>query len=114
MDKHTPGPWKARDCKTKNGDIWIDCDAWVNRKSASCLGGTLATAHGTGTGNGSVEANARLIAAAPNMLAALKAAVPVLEGELESRTAAGMPEYEAEVRRPLELVRAAIAKAEGK
>lgn len=73
--KHTPGPWKARDYKTAEGDIWIDCDAWKGKKS---LGGTLATAHKDGTGGAGVTANARLIAAAPEMLEALKAVAKIL------------------------------------
>lgn len=75
---HTPGPWKARNYKTDDGGIWIDCDSWANPKTASCRGGTIATALGSGCGNGSVEANARLIAAAPEMLEALRQAADVL------------------------------------
>jgi hypothetical protein len=72
MSDHTPGPWKARDYKNDDGDIWVDCDSWRNPKTASCRGGTLATAHEHGAGEGTVEGNARLIAAAPEMLAALE------------------------------------------
>lgn len=65
MSQHTPGPWKAREYVNKDGDVWIDCDSWKNPKTRSCRGGTLATAHKNGTGEGDVFANARLIARAP-------------------------------------------------
>ena len=72
---HTPGPWKARSIKNDEGGIWIDCDAWRHKGRGGLLGGTLATAHANGTGDGSVGANAKLIAAAPELLAALEALV---------------------------------------
>ena len=68
--KHTPGPWKARDYKNVGGDIWIDCKAY---KGETPLGGTLAIALHNGCGKGEMEANARLIAAAPELLACLRA-----------------------------------------
>lgn len=101
----TPGPWKARDYTNKEGDIWIDCDSWVNPKTASCRGGTLATAHKNGTGKGSVKSNARLIAAAPELLEALAMCLRALTDETcneESR------KYVASA-----TARAAIAKAVG-
>lgn len=69
--KHTPGPWKARDYKNSDGDIWIDCAAY---KGETPLGGTLAIALHTGRGKGEMNDNARLIAAAPELLAACEAA----------------------------------------
>lgn len=71
---YTPGPWKARDYRNSNGDIWIDCNAFANKGKGKCLGGTLATAHSSGTGKGNVEANAKLLAAAPDLLEALQKA----------------------------------------
>lgn len=66
---HTPGPWERRDYANKEGDIWIDCAAWKGR---SLLGGTLAIALAKGAGDGQLDANASLIAAAPELLRALK------------------------------------------
>lgn len=60
MSKHTPGPWKA--VPTAFGPI----DIVVSD------GRDIVTVYGGGTGN--KEANARLIAAAPDMLEALKQA----------------------------------------
>jgi hypothetical protein len=76
---YTPGPWKARNYPKDNGDIWIDCNAFANKGKGRCLGGTLATAHKDGTGKGEVEANAQLIAAAPELLEALKEVFVLLE-----------------------------------
>lgn len=97
---YTPGPWKARGYANDEGGIWIDCDSWKNPKTASCRGGTLATAHKNGAGEGTVEGNAKLIAAAPEMLAALQC-VENLMTELGAKG------------EPLKTVRAAIAKATG-
>ncbi|HBC94336.1 MAG TPA: hypothetical protein DCZ10_15915 [Pelotomaculum sp.] len=68
----TPGPWKARDYTNNEGDVWIDCNAFACKGKGKSLGGTLATVHKNGTGKGTMEANARLIAAAPDMYEALK------------------------------------------
>lgn len=67
--RHTPGPWRHREYRNKNGGIWIDCYAV---KRGKLLGGTLAEAYADGCGDGDQEANARLIAAAPEMLAQLR------------------------------------------
>lgn len=72
---HTPGPWKARDYATDDGDIWVDCDAWKHRGRGGLLGGTVATVLRSGAEDqGTVEANARLIAQAPALVAALESA----------------------------------------
>lgn len=69
---HTPGPWRPRDYLNNDGDIWIDCFAPDRRGKSQ--GGTLAIALHTGCGKGDMHANARLIAAAPDLLAACRAA----------------------------------------
>lgn len=102
---HTPGPWKSRNYKTNEGGVWIDCDSWRNRKTASCRGGTLALALPGGVGKeGDIWANARLIAAAPDLLAACESALWLII-ELDASGSA-----QAEVKDQL---RAAIAKATG-
>lgn len=94
---YTPGPWLAREDKNSEGCIWVDCDAWARKKngvlvrsnkdSARTVGGTVATAMGTGTGGEpwTVEANAALIAAAPELAEALAP----LAGWVERHVAAG-------------------------
>lgn len=102
MSKYTPGPWTV-------------ASNYPNAKTAICHSSPLqklASAHSdvqiTGAGTQVIspeeaEANAYLIAAAPELLDACKAA----EAELEQWTmAAGVDAI-------LEVVRAAIAKAEG-
>lgn len=108
--KHTPGPWKARDYRSdgkagnaQDGSIWIDCVAYT--KSGRAIGGTVAEvyARGTGTDDPSVQgANARLIAAAPELLAALEWFVTDLTAERSS-----MVDFDAN----LASARAAIQKA---
>ena len=63
MPKHTPGPWRSygRFVATSTPDVKTD------REIAACE-----------TSDGRAEANARLIAAAPKMLEALKAIEPWL------------------------------------
>jgi len=81
--KHTPGPWKARDYKNSDGDIWIDCAAY---KGETPLGGTLAIALHTGRGKGEMNDNARLIAAAPELLAKARADLAAFERIVELTT----------------------------
>ena len=62
--KHTPGPWIAT--ASDNGEWGVD--------AASGWGiATVAGSAGYGPGNDESDANARLIAAAPDLLAACKA-----------------------------------------
>lgn len=83
MSKHTPGPWYADKLQDRNAYNIFQ------------YGGTSALLTIGGIGS-DVEANARLIAAAPDMLNALKLIV------------------ESGDRAAVEIARAAIAKAENK
>ena len=93
--EHTPGSWfAAPDTTNNNGDygIWTD-DGPFN----------IATVHGSG--NSQALANAALIAAAPDLLAACEGIMGLLDADLDA-VAAWQKEADA--------VRAAIAKAKGK
>jgi hypothetical protein len=85
MSKHTPGPWDAsrwRVCAEPGGNIKVICDTANNKASRTEEN----------------AANARLIAAAPDLLAACRSLLAQLEfecGDLVSEA------------------KAAIAKAEG-
>lgn len=57
--EHTPGPWRV--AKWRNGFLWVDSSV-TDEGVALC---------GDGSWVGPCEANARLIAAAPDMLQAL-------------------------------------------
>ena len=61
MTKHTPGPWTARE-PNGPGNGWSVGPAWLGGKPWS----------------DETSANAHLIAAAPDMLAALEAIAPML------------------------------------
>ena len=94
--KHTPGPWQW----TQHFDptISIYKDGF----------GTLARLYDSAAGTG--KANARLIAAAPDLLEALKTLVPMLdEWHKEHPDCVGDKEPHA-----IKAARAAIAKATGK
>ncbi|MFC4311418.1 hypothetical protein ACFPN2_20125 [Steroidobacter flavus] len=83
MGQHTQGPWIVNvDPRYPNEpciDAVIDGVVWH-----------IALCHNAaGPDDGSAEANARLIAAAPELLASLKAALPLLRAEVEKQTAAG-------------------------
>lgn len=101
---HTPGPWNQmqstpREVADANGiSVAITVTGYM-------LGHEITLQQ--------AEANARLIAAAPDLLAALTECVTALQAELENRQEAGadMTEYAEEIANPLEIARAAIEKA---
>lgn len=106
-EKHTPGPWKV--AKRQRYTI----DVVVPAVSKNTIGYTIAQVSTAGEG----EANARLIAAAPDLLAALEAAiVPLIRlgdfiGNNDAGGASGLGPFDrcAIIRQ----ARAAIAKATG-
>ncbi len=95
MSKHTPGPWKFGHW---GDDFWVGADGYDGRKVARVTWGM-----GEEVEEG--RENARLIAAAPDLLEALREAVEFFDSEYWL-TSAG----EAMARR----WRAAISKAEYK
>ncbi len=110
MSKHTPGPWliEAQNCHT--GDIatvYQTSEGWV----------TIYAPHWAETGMEPPEqsANARLIAAAPDLLKALKECRNAIQGgqplePYDSRGAGYQQQFGAAF---LEYLNAAIAKATG-
>ena len=112
MNKHTPGPWRL----TESGDAIVSADGgtlivetgqdyWKNLEAAAAgASSDIAKRHLP-----QVRANARLIAAAPELLEALRACDLFL-------TAHGQGWFNAsnEGRNAWKMARAAIAKAEGK
>jgi len=109
MSEHTPGPWRVftspRGTKiigigTLDGDGITDCGFGVWRG-----------------GSDEAMANARLIAAAPDLLAACTEFLPILERQLDSINPGGAAEGSkafACATERVERMRAAIAKAEGR
>lgn len=99
--KHTPGPWYA----DQRGNIWRRDPSELYENGGAVAGDKpVATAHGGWYGENAigypVEANARLIAAAPCMLDALQAIEDFISGKLDAVE-------------PFGIVRTAIAKATG-
>lgn len=98
MSAHTPGPWYAVRIAQSNGFWYIDTDP--DGENA----GDIATIY-----NGDERAgNLNLIAAAPDLLAALRECALVL-GDLPSTNLVGT-----RTRNAFYIARAAIAKAEGR
>jgi hypothetical protein len=89
MGKHTPGPWTVYEAGFSVADAW----------------GHVLSTDVEGRMPEEAAANARLIAAAPELLAALEALLSVYQG---------FAPWEGEVERQAEIkARAAIAKARG-
>lgn len=94
MSEHTPGPWCEVDGQVRSSDSRVHvADVYHNSQSYGV-------------------ANARLIAAAPDMLAALAEIVDKDTALAAERL--GRKPREAELCRPYARARAAIAKARGK
>lgn len=88
MGQHTQGPWiinlDPRYPSEPCIDAIIDGVVWH-----------VALCHNAaGPGDGSAEANARLIAAAPELLATLRAALPTLRADVEKQSTNGSSAYE--------------------
>ncbi len=82
VEGHTPGPWRMTKnpySRTKEGP-----SGWNVRADTAMPGDpsehVVATAHGTDVYGFSAEANARLIASAPDLLAACEAALSEMQG----------------------------------
>lgn len=100
--KHTPGPWLI--AKTDAAFVYALNDRGYNRFWAHVIGGNLR--RGESTSKVETEANARLIAAAPDLLADLQEACDRIE-DLVSRLGGTDPE------KATKQYRATIAKATG-
>lgn len=89
MSKHTPGPWEA----DQVGQVW----GKINNRDVRVAD----------MGSFNMNANARLIAAAPELLEACRHAEAILGRIIEGKEWGAIEEY-------ADTVRAAIAKAEGR
>lgn len=100
---HTPGPWNLQgqwQLKTATGD-WVDAEC-IEAPKWGAIGAWVDSS------SDEREPNARLVAAAPELLHALAAAVSILSGwEATSRLDAGDTET-------VRLCKRALAKAEGR
>ena len=108
MSKHTPGPWyadKIQDRAAFNIFTPGQCTALLTLEPGKYDGADPRV--------GSVEANARLIAAAPDLLEALRALLAVAPYHAPG-AAHGVMGAEERHASAIKAARAAIAKAEGK
>lgn len=96
MSKHTQGPWKAEVAVTLAG--YPTGEWWISSQRGSIDIATTSSDYAPDV----EEANARLIAAAPELLAALKHAVDLIET------------VEPRCRGVIALCKGVIAKAEGR
>lgn len=105
-DKHTPGPWVASNASNgRNFNHWSVCDRRMCR---------IAKTDQMPGGNSEEEyANARLIAAAPDLLAAVKWAGQCLEAYLCADSQEGRDYCRKDLESAHQMACAAIAKAEG-
>ncbi len=106
QSKHTPGPWAVEDPMGADVGFWIVQDG-LEARQWSCIAivtddedGTARDEGGRFIGRNEQRANARLIAAAPEMLEALR----TME----------MAESLSEIEEALRVGQAALAKAEGR
>jgi hypothetical protein len=104
--RHTPGPWLS----DEHGYI-IQAPARDNDRCIKIISPWIAAAW---EGDEEAMANNRLMAAAPDLLAACDAAETMLRCLPDTTTNAGGTKSTMTTRRALLLVRAAIAKAEGR
>lgn len=102
--KHTPGPWFV---PTPSQDAFGD---YVIQSGSNGGYGVIATTNPKGIEH--PEANARLIAAAPDLLAACKAAYEVIHQDALTDPADKSPEYNPMIKLAAQL-RNAITQAEG-
>lgn len=115
-DQHTPGPWAYQYCKaTQDGTPVFTLRSFY--KSPACIheGVWLADIrmgrHDEEVSPGEGCANARLIAAAPDLLAALKSARSTLVNLITANI--DIPDFDPAKHVTVKLIDAAIAKAEG-
>lgn len=107
--KHTPGPWLAIGRESRYPDDDTDYELAVETDDAAAC--EIALVYTGGVASDQANADARLIAAAPDLLAACEAAFPLME---ESVTPSDLSDrIHPDVARAHCLLRDAIAKARG-
>ncbi len=83
MGQHTQGPWII------NLDPRYPSEPCIDAVIDGVVWHVALCHNAAGPEDGSAEANARLIAAAPELLATLRAALPTLRADMEKQTANG-------------------------
>jgi len=84
--RHTKGPWKVYDYRDLNDAIWIGVD---NPHFGKLTHAEVRYVCDEAKNIGDIEANAQLIASAPELLEVCKAVIPALiSGKLDDRVRA--------------------------
>ena len=96
MTEHTPGPWKAT---TENATVYLH--PWIVTTGKHVIADVY------------LEADAHLIAAAPQMLDELEEALRLYEEGMKSRAAAEAMYESGQVPKSYERIRAVITEARG-
>ncbi len=102
----TPGPWKIRECYSNGEPV-----EWAVESRHPEHSGLIASVYMTVDNDEQDAANARLIAASPDLYEALKGVLARLNSHTSSIESCDLPE---ETEDAIEQARAAIEKAEGK
>jgi hypothetical protein len=105
MSKHTPGPWRVQPYTWQRGNVSVFAPKFGRAPYGACVAHTPCS-DGVGGADGAL-ANAHLIAAAPDLLEALRSIADCCD---EEHAARDYSSRQAEIRG---IARAAIAKAEG-
>lgn len=100
VSKHTPGPWRL-------SDGMIQCQSTWHDDTGTHFDWDIPRILATVTDDWDCEVNGRLIAAAPDLLAALEAMV------ISHRALCDSPSWDEQDEAEQEQARAAIAKAKG-
>jgi hypothetical protein len=101
---HTPGPWTVVESSDKRQQGYIRCAHKFAPEAEECI--AVARVTQRCFDRATTDANARLIAAAPDLLEALRRLADSISYDRD-------PAVEPYFREPLKAARAAIAKAEG-
>lgn len=88
MGQHTQGPWVI------NLDPRYPSEPCIDAVIDGVVWHVALCHNAAGPEDGSAEANARLIAAAPELLATLKSVLPILRAEVEKQSANGMSAHD--------------------
>lgn len=110
--KHTPGPWYSRPAASGARDFGICASAPSARLGVVVVAEVFAELEYEGERSEQTQRNARLIAAAPDLLAALQAVVDGYESLLADRLPAKQKALATQLPAIVE-ARAVIAKATG-
>lgn len=108
MNKHTPGPWEVHADNRERDGLWELVGYNIESEYGEIVG-----CEGIDPWKDNAESNARLIAAAPDLIKAAEFALLNLMRNLHSEEVCGQPFMGDDEHEAIAILRAAIAKAKG-